>query len=101
MAMVVMEKQDYMDKAMNLVEQPTYRPLLVDLTNRYKAKLINIIKRIKRGDSGIDDTTYRRMYPTGVCSPKFYGLPKIHKEDIPLRPTVPSRDSVNYGIAKE
>ena len=30
------------------------------------------------------------MYPTGCVPPKFYGLPKIHKPDTPLRPIVSS-----------
>ena len=34
-------------------------------------------------------------------SPKFYGLPKIHKLDIPLRPIVSSCGSVTYWVAKE
>ena len=33
--------------------------------------------------------------------PKFYGLPKIHKPDTPLRPIVSSCGSVTYGVAKE
>ena len=41
------------------------------------------------------------MYPTGAVAPKFYGLPKIHNRDIPLRPIVSSRDSINYEVAKE
>ena len=41
------------------------------------------------------------MYPTGAVAPKIYGLPKIHKRDIPLRPTVSSRDSINCEVAKE
>ena len=40
------------------------------------------------------------MYPTGCVPPMFYGLPKIHKTGNPLRPTVSSRDSVTYGVAK-
>ena len=35
-----------------------------------------------------------------VASPKFYGLPKIHKTGIPLRPIVSSIGSVTYGVAK-
>ena len=34
-------------------------------------------------------------------SPRFYGLPKIHKPDTPLRPIVSSCGSVTYGVAKE
>ena len=33
--------------------------------------------------------------------PKFYGLPKIHNPDTPLRPIVSSCGSVTYGVAKE
>ena len=41
------------------------------------------------------------MYPTGASPPKFYGLPKIHKKNIPLRSIVSSIGSVSYGVAKE
>ena len=41
------------------------------------------------------------MYPTGASVPKLYGLPKIHKKNIPLRPIVSSQGSVSYGVAKE
>ena len=41
------------------------------------------------------------MYPTGCVPPKFYGLPKIHKPDNPLRPIVSSCGSVTYGVVKE
>ena len=34
-------------------------------------------------------------------APKFYGLLKIHKRDIPLKPIVSSRGSINYEVAKE
>ena len=41
------------------------------------------------------------MYPTGCVPPKFYGLPKIHKPDTPLKSLVSSCASVTYGVAKE
>ena len=41
------------------------------------------------------------MYPTGCVPPKFYGLPKIHMQDTPLRPIVSSCGYVTYGVAKE
>ena len=37
-----------------------------------------------------------------LCPPKFYGLPKIHKPNTPLRSIVSfSWESVTYGVAKE
>ena len=41
------------------------------------------------------------MYPMGCVPHKFYGLPKIHKPDTPLRPIVFSCGSVAYGVARE
>ena len=41
------------------------------------------------------------MCPTGCVPLKFYGLPKIHKPDTPLRTIVSSCGSVTYGVAKE
>ena len=46
-------------------------------------------------------TILKKMYSTGAVAPKFYGLPKIHKRDILLRPIVSSRCSINYEVAKE
>ena len=36
-----------------------------------------------------------------MCPPTFYGLPKIHKPDTPLRAIVSSCGLVTYGVAKE
>ena len=49
----------------------------------------------------MDDVTYRRLYPTGASPPKFYGLPKVHKSGMPLRPIVSSIGSVTYETSKE
>ena len=37
----------------------------------------------------------------GAGSPKFYGLPKVHKEGTPLRPIVSSIGVVTYSTSKE
>ena len=37
-----------------------------------------------KGEGNIDENTHKRVYPTGASALKFYGLPEIHKEDIPL-----------------
>ena len=99
-AMVIMDRQDYMSKANNLLSQNTYRSIQWDPTNTIKNKLINICKRVK-SQTGLNNQTYKSMYPTGCVPPKFYGLPKIHKPDTPLRPIVSSCGSVTYGVAKE
>ena len=78
----------------------TYRPIPTDPTTKPKNRLINILKKMKT-ESEMDDNTYKRMYPTGVSAPKFYGLPKIHKREVPLRPIVSSIGFVTYRVAKK
>ena len=98
-AMVVMDREDYNNKAQELLNSPAYRSLPRDPTNKIKAQLITKLRKIKK-DSNLDEGTYRAMYPTGCVPPKFYGLPKIHKTGNPLRPIVSSRGSVTYVVAK-
>ena len=98
--MVIMDRQDYINKANSLLNQTTYRSIPRNPTNTIKNKLISILKKLKN-QTGLDSTNYKSMYPTGCVPPKFYGLPKIHKPDTPLRPIVSSCGSVTYGVAKE
>ena len=98
--MVVLEKEDYIRKSEDLLKKNNYRELTADPTNKYKNKLISLLKTIK-SQGGINNTTYRRLYPTGAVSPKFYVLPKIHKPGVPLRPIISSRGSATYETAKE
>ena len=51
-------------------------------------------------EGGLNEESYKRMYPTGAVSPKFYGLPKIHKPGIPLRPIISSTGTVTYNTAR-
>ena len=99
-SMVIMDRQDYINKANHLLNQSTYKSIAKDPTSSIKNKLINILKRVKT-KTGLDSNTYKSMYPTGCVPSKFYGLPKIHKPDTPLRPIVSSCGSVTYGVAKE
>ena len=99
-ALVVMDTADYKKKAEDLLQQPTYLPIPTDPTSKYKNQLINMLKSIKAG-GGISEAVYKKLYPTGAGSPKFYGLPKIHKEGVPLRPIVSSIGAVMYHTAKE
>ena len=98
-AMVVMDKEEYVSKAQELLTQPAYRSIPSDPTNKIKALLITKLRRIKR-ENILDKGTYKAMYPTGCIPPKFYELPKIHKTGNPLRPIVSSRESVTYGVPK-
>ena len=97
--MVVMVRQDYINKSNNLLAEPVYRPISRYPTNKIKAKPITMLRKVKNL-TGLDNNTYKAMYPMSCSAPKFYGLPKIHKLDTSLRPLVSSCGSVTYGVAK-
>ena len=76
-ALVVMNKEDYIKKAEDLLNQPTYKLIPAEPTKRQKTKLINLLKNIK-AEGGINEEAYKGNYCTGAGYPKFYGLPEIH-----------------------
>ena len=95
-----MNKEDYEKKAEELLSQTTYSKINNDPTTKFKNKLINLLKTIKT-QGGINEALYKKLYPTGAGVPKFYGLPKIHKRETPLRPIVFGIGSVSYATSKE
>ena len=99
-ALVILDKEDYIQKAEELLNTSTYKKIPDDPTNKQKNKLINILKKIK-AEGGLSEEKYRRLYPTGAVSSKFYGLPKVHKPGTPLRPIVSSIGTATYNTAKE
>ena len=98
--LVVMDRDEYIKKAEELLKEDTYKIMAGDPTNKQKNKLIQLLKKIK-AEGRINEECYRKMYPTGAGTSKFYGLPKVHKAGVPLRPIVSSRGSVSYNTSKE
>ena len=100
-AMVIMDQEDYTNKAQALLQDTnTYKVLPKDPTPQLKNKLITLLKDIKQ-TGGLTTQKYKQLYHTSAVSPKFYGLPQIHKTGTPLRPNVSSRRSITCGVAKE
>ncbi|UYV66357.1 hypothetical protein LAZ67_4001441 [Cordylochernes scorpioides] len=94
---VVMKIEDYNDKITNFLnDNNTYEEIREDPTEKIKLKISKFIKNMKSKD--IDK---RKMKLEDVAAPLFKGLPKIHKEGVPLRPIVsgfkaPTRDLADW-----
>ena len=99
-SIVVIDKEEYTRKADDLLSQPSYKNIPTDPPNKCKNKLITLLKKIKT-EGGIDEATYRRLYPTGASPSNVYGLLKVHKSGMPLRPIVSRIGSVTYETSKE
>ena len=83
MALVAVDKEEYISKAQELLSQPAYKEKPKDPTNKIKAQLVTKLRRIKK-DRNLDESMAKAMYPTGCVPHIFYGLPKFIKQATPL-----------------
>ena len=60
--LVVMDRDEYIKKAEELLKEDTYKIMAEDPTNKQKNKLIQLLKKIK-AEGGINEECYRKMYP--------------------------------------
>ena len=81
-ALVVIDKEEYKQKADNLLDEPTYRSIDRDPKNKIKAKLIQILGRLKR-ETGIDEGTCKAMYSTSCVPPSSMDYQKSMKLAFP------------------
>ena len=106
-AMVVMDKGQYVEKCMALLnDTKVYKPCK-DTTKKLHRDIQESLRKLNRehGSSRLYDWSkmyYNRLLPTGNSSPapRFYGLPKIHKANCPMHPIVPACGMATYQLAK-
>ena len=73
--MIIMDRQDYINKANQLLNQDTYKVITKDPTNTIKNKLINILKNIKT-KTGLGTNTYKVHVPHRLCPTQVLWSPK-------------------------
>ena len=97
---VVMDKEEYKNKMMSLLNDPTYNKLKKDPTQRVEKEVSQALKEAENA-GWISDIQRLHLTPQFSTPPQIYGLPKIHKPGTPLRPIVSSIGSPTYIQAKE
>ena len=98
-ATVVMSKEEYDRKIMALLDTPTYRRLPRDPTASQESKISRTQLKLKK-EKKIPLRVYDKLRPSGSQPPRIYGLPKIHKLDVPLRPIVSCINSPTYRLSQ-
>ena len=79
-ALVIMDQQDYNNKAQALLQDTnTYKVLPKDPTPQLKNKLITLLKSIKQ-TGGLSTQKYKQLYPTSAVPPNFMAYPKFIKQ---------------------
>ena len=87
---VILNETEYVSKSLNLLsDNKVYEKVDV---NAVKVAYDNVKKALDNLSltNRINDKLYRTLLPVRPVIPRFYGVPKIHKPDIPLRPIVPT-----------
>ena len=99
-ATVVLDRDVYDHKIRTLLEDEAYTKLKRDPTKRIETDLQKTLKRIS--DNGeLDPLVYKHQLRPSDCKPPYlYDLPKIHKDEVPLRPIVSTIGSPTYALAK-
>ena len=99
---VILNKTDYVNQIMSehLNDATTYQPL-DHCPTRAIANDTNTLIDFLLCQHHIDEATAAFLRPPSPArTPIFYGLPKIHKPQVPLRPIVSGFDSPTDNLAK-
>ena len=97
---VVMDKSDYDSKLMVLLnDSATYKIVTKNPNLAIEKRLNNFIWRLCEGKK-IRFDLYKLLRSCDSALPRIYGLPKIHKPDVPLHPIVSFVGSVTYNLSK-
>jgi len=103
---VIMNDNDYFEKMNAILDSPMFTK--ANLRKGYKPPNIKDEEKLKSIIDGIpikeNESDFikelRKIYTKGCLPAKLYGLPKIHKENIPMRPVLSTIGSANYRLAK-
>ena len=103
-ASVVMNYSDYVDKMMTILSDATkfqeLGPVFSnDKTASSEASLNKFFGEL-RTSGEITDKLFESIRSTGAIRPRLYGLPKIHKPGVPLRPILSMTGSPQYDVSK-
>ena len=98
-ATVVLDKEDYIKKCNEHLTSGPYTKLKKDPTSSVVSKVTKKLIEV-RDNNLIEQQKYFKLKPTGTQPPRFYGLPKIHKDGTPMQPIVSYTGTPLYEISK-
>jgi hypothetical protein len=94
--MVVLDESKYKDKLITLLESTVNEPLPKDPTAKLRRKVYKLLSKHK---TALSNNLKCKLTPYNSKPPHLYGLPKVHKPDIPLSPIV-SPDWLSPQVSK-
>ena len=97
---VVLDRVQYDSKILSMLnDKDTYEKLPKDLTSTLERCMNAVLLRLRRSGH-LSEAQYNRLRSSAGRIPLIYGLPKIHKADVSLRPIVSFVSSPTYQLSK-
>ena len=98
-ATVVLDCTEYDDKIHNLLsDDRTYRKLSRNPTPALERRMNSSLLSLKKSGA-LPEPLYWRLHSSDSRIPLLYGLPKIYKPDVPLRPIMSFANSPTYQLS--
>ncbi|KAK5645193.1 hypothetical protein RI129_006493 [Pyrocoelia pectoralis] len=85
--MVILNKSDYIAKVEDFINSPGFIKLNSNPTNNFNIKVRHLVFSYRDILSSFN-TNYKSILVMNPRPPLLYGLPKIHKPNVPIRPVV-------------
>ena len=89
----LMSEKDYEEKLSKITSLKQFTPEITTRTNakdpviKEEERINNALKKLCQ-EGRLDDDLRKKLKSTGAKPARIYGLAKVHKEDVPLRPIV-------------
>lgn len=83
--LVLLPQQEYINKIHEFIDSNNIETLADDPTKRY-VRILN--ETINKCTNLLGERTRRYIKPIQAQAPQLTGLPKLHKQNIPLRPLI-------------
>nr|VZI03539.1 unnamed protein product [Spirometra erinaceieuropaei] len=97
---VVMDKAHYIQKANALIED---RQAYLPCDDKPMGKLVTQLDKTladMQTSEAINKSVRLAIKPVDAAAPQFYGLPKVHKAGVPLRPILSLRGAPTFNLDK-
>lgn len=97
---IAMSKSDYNQKLSILLnDNTTYEIMPNDPTNKYQRTITRIVNKLEN-TLEISPAIKKILVTPYPIAPRFYAQPKVHKDQVPLRPIVSFINAPTYNLCK-
>ena len=101
---VIMNRDDYLQKMLQILNNSSKFIKLPNLnsfltTLRLEDRVNKFLNKLCKAGI-ISDEQYKKLYVSGSSPGILYGLPKIHKPNLPMRPILAAYNTTVYKLSK-